>query len=165
MVKPGRDQRQQRAEHQPVEALRYEIRPVDHVRVLRTRCRCRQRTRGCSAAAEREAMDPPAARRRVASSSGVVAELAAEGVGLLHQRLARNDFEDLPVVLLVLHVLGRLALDDDDRADELVVFLAEVDLADGRVELLALLVLLDDVRRIERCRLPTPCAPRCANDM
>ena len=68
----------------------------------------------------------PAANRSSASGSGVVAELAAERVRLLHQRLARHDFEDLPVVLLVLHVLRRLALDDDDRADELVVFRAEV---------------------------------------
>ena len=29
----GRDQRQQRAEHQPIEALRYKIRPVDHASV------------------------------------------------------------------------------------------------------------------------------------
>src|SRR5262249_4115016 len=53
------------------------------------------------------------------SGSGVVAEIAAEGVRLLHQRLARHDLEDLPEVLLVLHVLGCLALDDDHRTDEL----------------------------------------------
>src|ERR1044072_4890468 len=48
--------------------------------------------------------------------SGVVAEVATEGVRLLHQRRARHDLEDLPVVLLVLHVLRRLAL--DDRSEE-----------------------------------------------
>src|SRR5262249_26125021 len=73
------------------------------------------------------------------SGSGVVAEIAAEGVRLLHQRLARHHLEDVPEVLLVLHVLGCLALDDDHRTDELVVFFPEIDLADGRVELLALL--------------------------
>src|SRR5215813_11049109 len=99
----------------------------------------------------RRRLRSPAARR-VTSGSGIVAEVAAEGVRFLHQRRARHDLEDLPVVLLVLHVLGCLALDDDHRTDELVVFLAEIDLADGRVELLALLVLLDDVRRIERVR-------------
>src|ERR1043165_4336714 len=62
--------------------------------------------------------------------SGVVAEVAAESVGFLHQRRTRHDLDHFPVVLVVLHVLGRLALDDDDRADELVVLLAEVDLAD-----------------------------------
>src|SRR5690348_11164797 len=51
--------------------------------------------------------------------SGVIAELAAERVRLLHQRRPGENLEDLPEVLLVLHVLGRLALDDDDRADEL----------------------------------------------
>src|SRR5215475_5561474 len=89
------------------------------------------------------------AARHVTSGSGVVAEVTAERVRFLHQRGARHHLEDLPVVLLVLHVLGRLAPDEDHRTDELVVFLAEIDLADGRVESLSLLVLLDDVRRIE----------------
>src|SRR4051794_28335947 len=53
-------------------------------------------------------------------ASGVRAEAAAEGVGLLHQPGARNDLDHLPVVFLVLHVLGRLALDDDHRSHELV---------------------------------------------
>src|SRR4029077_3322936 len=81
--------------------------------------------------------------------SGVVAEIAAERVGLLHQRGARHDFENLPEVLLALHLLGRLTLDDDHRPYELVVFLAEVHLADSGLELLALRVGLDDVRWIE----------------
>src|SRR5262249_38630909 len=89
------------------------------------------------------------AARHITSASGVVAEVAAEGIWFLHQRLARHDLEDLPIILLVLHVFGRFALDDNHRTDELVVLLAETDLADGRVELLALLVLLDDIRRIE----------------
>jgi hypothetical protein len=63
--------------------------------------------------------------------SGVVAEIAAECVRLLHQRLARHHFEDLPVFLLVLHVLWLFAADDNHRADQLVVFLAEVNLAYG----------------------------------
>src|SRR6188768_1493278 len=87
-------------------------------------------------------------RNRSCRDSGVVAEIAAEGVRLLHQWRARQYFEDVPIVLLVLHCIGGLALDDDDGPDELMVFLAEVDLAHGRVELLVLLVLLDDVRRI-----------------
>src|SRR5262245_61890062 len=37
-------------------------------------------------------------REGVRSGSGVAAEIAAEGVGLLHQRRARHDLEHLPVV-------------------------------------------------------------------
>src|ERR1700744_584954 len=37
--------------------------------------------------------------------SGIVAEFAAEGVGLLHQRLAWGDVEDLPVIFLTFHFL------------------------------------------------------------
>src|SRR6185503_17384120 len=87
------------------------------------------------------------------AGSGVVAGLAAERVGLLHHLVARHDVGDLPVVLLVLHRLGILALDDDDRTDELVVFGTEVHVADEGREGLALLVGLDDVGRIEGARL------------
>src|SRR5690349_12077904 len=66
---------------------------------------------------------------------GVVAEVAAERVGLLHESRARNDLEDGPEVLLVLHLGRLLALDDDDRPHELVVFLAEVHLAHGGLDL------------------------------
>src|SRR6201995_5908938 len=51
---------------------------------------------------------PPAAQC-ITSGSGVVAEAAAECVRLLHQRLARKNLKNLPEVLLVLHVLRRLA--------------------------------------------------------
>src|SRR4029078_3762005 len=99
-------------------------------------------------------MDPRFADNERASgvfpASGIFAEVAAERIWLLHQRLARHHFENFPVVLFFLHVLGCLALHYDHWADELVVFLAEIDLANGRIELLALLVLPDDVRRIER---------------
>src|SRR5690242_7131757 len=85
-----------------------------------------------------------------APCSGVFAEMAAERVRLLHQRLARDDLGDLPEVFLVLHVLRRLAFDDDDRADELMVCGAEFHVADHGREGLALLVLLDHVGRVER---------------
>src|SRR6185295_1312107 len=83
-------------------------------------------------------------------SSGVRAEVAAEGVGLLHQASARDDLDHFPEVLLVLHVLGRLAPDDHHGTDELVVCAAPLDLADHRVELARRLVRLDDIGRIER---------------
>src|SRR5689334_3403148 len=82
-------------------------------------------------------------------SSGVLAEMAAEGVRLLHERLARHDLGNLPVILLVLHVLRRFAFDDDDGTDELVVGGAEVHVAHEGRERLLLLVGLDDLRRIE----------------
>src|SRR6185437_3223384 len=72
--------------------------------------------------------------------SGVVAQLAAELVRLLHERRARHDLLDVPVIVLVLHVGGLLALHDDHRAHELVVLLAEVHLAHGGLELAPLLV-------------------------
>src|SRR6185312_5310724 len=81
--------------------------------------------------------------------SGVVAELAAERVRLLHQAGARDDLDDVVVVLLALHVLLHLALHDDHRADALVVFGTIVHVADQRRDRLALLVGLDDRRRIE----------------
>src|ERR1700757_1454227 len=81
--------------------------------------------------------------------SGVAAEIAAESIGLLHERSARNDLDDLPVVLLVLHLLRRLASNDDDGTYELVVLGTEVDITDGRGECFAFLVLPDDVGRIE----------------
>src|SRR5581483_8247926 len=61
---------------------------------------------------------------------GVVAKVAAERVGLLHQRSAWNDLNDFPEVFLVLHVLGLLAADDDDRTDALMVFRPVVHVAD-----------------------------------
>src|SRR5215469_17822507 len=81
--------------------------------------------------------------------SCVVAELAAERIRLLHERAALHDLGHLPEVLLVPHLLGCLAAHDDHRADELVVLLAEVDLAHHGVELAPGLVRLDDVRRVE----------------
>src|SRR5690348_12177619 len=72
--------------------------------------------------------------------SGVVAQLAAELVRLLHERRPRDDLHHRPEVLLVLHLGLLLALHDDHRAHQLVVFLAEVHLADGRLQLAALLV-------------------------
>src|SRR5689334_18735883 len=64
--------------------------------------------------------------------SGVAAQLAAERVRLLHQRLAGDDFDDVVEVLLVFHVGGLFAAHDDHRSHQLVVFLAEIDLAHRR---------------------------------
>src|SRR5215469_4484073 len=55
---------------------------------------------------------------------GVVAEVAAERVGLLHERRAGDDLGDFPEVLLVAHLLRRLAAHDHHRTHQLVVFLA-----------------------------------------
>src|SRR5574340_455855 len=63
----------------------------------------------------RQRIPRPAPAAGYAARSGVVAELAAERVGLLHHARTRNDFEDLPVVLVVLHVLLGLAA---DRSEE-----------------------------------------------
>src|SRR5215813_15223293 len=62
-------------------------------------------------------------RRRQGSgfSSSISAEVAAERVGFLHQAFAGDDFDDVVIVLLVLHVLFHLALHDDDRTDALVI--------------------------------------------
>src|SRR5262249_22867737 len=92
---------------QPVEALRYEIGPVDHGS---------SNARGANVKRRRRRIVPPAAHH-FRPDSGVVAEIAAERVRLLHQRLARRNLEYLPVVLFVLHVARLLAADDDDRAD------------------------------------------------
>src|SRR6476469_6149513 len=52
-----------------------------------------------------------AARARVARGrSGVRTQVAAEGVGLLHQAGAGNDFNHFPEVFLVAHLAGLLAL-------------------------------------------------------
>src|SRR3954468_8358588 len=83
------------------------------------------------------------------SASGVVAQVAAEGVGLLHERRAGDDLGHLPEVLLVAHGLRRLAAHDDHRTHQLVIFLADVHLADHRLQLASGLVRLDHVRRIE----------------
>src|ERR1043165_1471641 len=72
-------------------------------------------------ATRQQAQSPAAAPMRCSCASGVGAEVAAERVGLLHQPRARHDLDHFPVVFLVLHVLGRLAADDDHRADELMV--------------------------------------------
>ena len=88
----GRDQRQQRAEHQPVEHLRNEISPIDHDSAI---AGSRSATDTSSLAAHVSIDEMPAPRRQVADrrgadgldcQSGVVAELAAERVRLLHQR-------------------------------------------------------------------------------
>ena len=62
-------------------------------------------------------------RRGVAKFLGIVAELAAEGVGLLHEVFAGHDLDNFVVIFLALHVLFQLTLDDDHRTDALVVFL------------------------------------------
>src|SRR5690349_5900573 len=113
-----------------------------------------------AAHAEKPAFSASATRRRPwRRPSGVVAELAPESVRLLHQRLARNDFEDLPIVLLVLHVARLLAAHDDDRAHALMIFRTVMHVTDERGKGLALLVLLDDVGRIEATGLGDHAGP------
>src|SRR5580692_1722810 len=55
------------------------------------------------------------AASEVSACSSVFAEAAAERVGFLHQAFAGDDLDDVVIVLLVLHVLFHLALQDDDR--------------------------------------------------
>src|ERR1041385_4350475 len=114
------DQREQRAEHQAVEALRYEIGPVEHLLVLVLRRPRSGRLEG----RPRARSTPPWFETRSSltrgplltmRASGVVAEIAAERVWLLHQRRAWQHVEDLPEVLLVFHVFRRLALDDEKQ--------------------------------------------------
>src|SRR5665213_2005033 len=85
--------------------------------------------------------------------SGVVPELAAEGVRLLHQSIAGHDLDHVVIVFLALHVLFHLALDDDHGADALVVLGAVVHIADEGRDRFALLIGLDDIRRIEAAGL------------
>src|SRR5690606_10990833 len=87
--------------------------------------------------------------RACAVVSGVVAELAAEGVGGLDHLLARDDLEHRPEILVIAHVLLRLAANEDDRPDALMVLGAVVDIADQGWNGFALLVLLDDIGGIE----------------
>src|SRR6476646_11694304 len=68
-------------------------------------------------------------RARFLNRSGIIAELAAEGIRRLHQILARDDFDDVVVVFLALHVLLLLTLDDDHRTDALMIFLAIMHVA------------------------------------
>src|SRR5437763_15526463 len=81
--------------------------------------------------------------------SGIIAELAPKGVRRLHQRLAGHDLGNLPEVLLVLHVGGFLAANDNDGTHQLVVGGAPVDLTQKRLDLAAGLVGFDDIGRIE----------------
>src|SRR6185312_9841242 len=96
---------------------------------------------------------PDAAAPWLLCRLGVVAEVAAKRVRLLHQALAGNDFNHVVIVFLVLHVLLQLALDDDDRANALVVFLAVVHVAHQRRNGLALFIGLDHVGRVETAGL------------
>src|SRR5690349_10832268 len=56
-------------------------------------------------------------RRHEVLGSGIVAEVTAEGVRLLHQAVAGDDIDDVVVIFLILHVLLHLAFDDDDGTD------------------------------------------------
>src|SRR3954468_8916328 len=58
-----------------------------------------------------------------ADASGAGAQLAVERVGFLHQRKPGVDLHHIVEVFLVLQLLGRLALDDDDRTHQLMVLL------------------------------------------
>src|SRR5690606_41461433 len=59
-------------------------------------------------------------------------ELAAKGVGGLDHLLARDDLEDFPEILVVLHVLLGLAAHQDHWSHALVILRAIVDIADQR---------------------------------
>src|SRR5262245_8127818 len=83
------------------------------------------------------------------AGSMVVAQFATERVGLLHQRLAGHDFDNLPEIFLILHGARALAAHNDDWSDQLMILLAEMHVAYGRGEGFALLVLLDDIGGIE----------------
>src|SRR6185437_9078591 len=102
---------------------------------------------------EREAaggkLPPAVSSRSPPDALGIRTQIATERVWTLHQRRARDDLDDVVEVFLVLHVFRRFAPDDDHRPYELVVFLAEIDFTDGRLDLAALLVGFDDVRRVE----------------
>src|SRR5215472_2341035 len=65
---------------------------------------------------------------------GILAKIAAKGIGLLHQRLAGQDFQHFPEVFRVFHVTRLLAADDDDRTDQLVIGRPEMYIAHGRRE-------------------------------
>src|SRR5436305_764616 len=79
----------------------------------------------------RRRLHEPPRRPGSCSALGRLAEMAAERIRLLHQALARDDFDHVVVIFLALHVFLHLALDDDDGADALVVFGAVMHLADG----------------------------------
>src|SRR5215813_1773634 len=93
--------------------------------------------------------------------SGVVAQVATKRVEFLHQGIARHDLENLPVIFLILHVTRLLAAHDDDWPDQLMIFLAEVHVTHGRWECFTRLILLDDIRRIERSGLRHHARPYC----
>src|SRR5690242_3884325 len=98
----------------------------------------------------RPAVTPsPPGGRAASFTSGIVAQVAAERIRLLHQRLTRNDLENFPEIFLVLHILWRLASDNDDRADALMILGAIMHVAHQRRNGLALLIGLDDIRWIE----------------
>src|ERR1700733_5326165 len=64
--------------------------------------------------------DPGACGAEAGSQAlSIVAEVAAERIGLLHELGTRHDFQHVPEVFLVLHVGGLLALHDDHRPHEL----------------------------------------------
>src|SRR5215472_1722062 len=62
---------------------------------------------------------------------GILAKIAAKGMGLLHQRLAGHDFQHFPEVFRFFHVARLLAADDDDRTDQLVIGGPEMHIAHG----------------------------------
>src|SRR5271167_2640736 len=88
-------------------------------------------------------------RRSAPRGSRVGAELATESVRSLHQAFARYDLGHFPEILRVLHRAGRLAANDDDRPHQLVIGGAEIDVAHGRLVVIAGLVRLDHIGRIE----------------
>jgi hypothetical protein len=128
---PGANQRQQCAECQPVEYLRKKIRPIDHEGQSLGLVKSGQFAARLRTSKRRGQGTQPAHGAKAPARSGVGAEIAAERVRLLHQPGTRHDLDNVVVVLLILHILRRLAPDDDHRPHELVVFCAEIDFADG----------------------------------
>src|SRR5215469_9657858 len=113
--------------------------------MVRTRGLTRKRPGTTARPAPRAANAARDAKRP--TDSGIGPELTAERIRRLHKRQTRNDFGDLPEVLGVLHLLRRLAADNDDRPDQLVIGGAPIDFADDGVDLAASLVRLDHVGR------------------
>src|SRR5690348_8508376 len=99
---------------------------------MRTRARRTARPASRTAHAARDAKRPAA--------SDIGPELATKRIRRLHQRQPRDDLGDFPEVLVVLHRLRRLAADDDDRPDQLMIGGAPIDLADDGIDLAAGLV-------------------------
>src|SRR3954468_16264940 len=86
----GADQREQGAEREPVEKLRNEVGPTNHAMIaILTRDGLRQKK------VTPQVQSAAYGVTGVSAGSGVVAEMAAERVRLLHQAFTRDDLDDV----------------------------------------------------------------------